>query len=616
MGCRLEIWGFGARLAAPRPKGYAKGVTCRSPPLPKAPTDPRYASGRLFGRLWRGYLGKHRLKMVLAFLLMVIEGSTLGALSWLLEPLFDRVFAPGGSAELPLVGAAIFALFLVRAVTSVGSKTLLTTIAQRSSTAMQVDLLAHVLTLDNRFFQENPPGALMERVVGDTAAVQGVWSSVITGVGRDMIALLSLFAVALSIDVHWTLAALIGAPLLIAPAALIQRYIRRKTMQMRHQAGLRATRLDEIFHGIQAIKLNQMEGYQTDRFRRIVDTIVRAEVRTTLGRATIPALIDVITGIGFFTVLMLGGREIAEGSRTTGEFMAFFTAMALTFQPIRRLGDQAGIWQIASASLERIFRLFDTVPPARPNAGKATRAPGLPTIALEDVRFGYGDRPVLEGLSFTAEAGKMTALVGASGAGKSTVFQLLTGMAEPASGRITLGGVPIDHLTLEDLRAEFAVVSQDAMLFDETLRENVTLGRDLADERLGAALQAAHVSDFVKALPQGLDTPAGPRGSALSGGQRQRVAIARALVAGAPVLLLDEATSALDAASEAVVSEALTRLGQGRTTLVIAHRLATVREADKIVVLDRGRVVEEGTHDSLLAKGGLYADLYRLQFKD
>ncbi|WP_151718074.1 ABC transporter ATP-binding protein [Gemmobacter serpentinus] len=584
--------------------------------MPKAPTDPRYASGRLFGRLWRGYLGKHRLKMVLAFLLMVIEGSTLGALSWLLEPLFDRVFAPGGSAELPLVGAAIFALFLVRAVTSVGSKTLLTTIAQRSSTAMQVDLLAHVLTLDNRFFQENPPGALMERVVGDTAAVQGVWSSVITGVGRDMIALLSLFAVALSIDVHWTLAALIGAPLLIAPAALIQRYIRRKTMQMRHQAGLRATRLDEIFHGIQAIKLNQMEGYQTDRFRRIVDTIVRAEVRTTLGRATIPALIDVITGIGFFTVLMLGGREIAEGSRTTGEFMAFFTAMALTFQPIRRLGDQAGIWQIASASLERIFRLFDTVPPARPNAGKATRAPGLPTIALEDVRFGYGDRPVLEGLSFTAEAGKMTALVGASGAGKSTVFQLLTGMAEPASGRITLGGVPIDHLTLEDLRAEFAVVSQDAMLFDETLRENVTLGRDLADERLGAALQAAHVSDFVKALPQGLDTPAGPRGSALSGGQRQRVAIARALVAGAPVLLLDEATSALDAASEAVVSEALTRLGQGRTTLVIAHRLATVREADKIVVLDRGRVVEEGTHDSLLAKGGLYADLYRLQFKD
>jgi ATP-binding cassette subfamily B protein/subfamily B ATP-binding cassette protein MsbA len=584
--------------------------------VPHPPADPRYAAHRLFGRLWRGYLSGHLVAMALAFLLMVVEGSTLGALSWLLEPLFDQVFAPGGSGRLPLVGAAILGLFVIRAVTSVSSRTLLTAVAQKSSTAMQVDLLAHVLTLESRFFQENPPGALMERVVGDTAAVQGVWSSVITGVGRDLIALISLFAVALSIDLHWTLAALIGAPLLIAPAALLQRYIRRKTMQMRHQAGLRSTRLDEIFHGIQAIKLNRMENYQTDRFRRIVGQIVRAEVRSVAGRATIPALIDVITGIGFFTVLMLAGGEIASGTRSTGEFMAFFTAMALTFQPIRRLGDQAGIWQVASASLERIFRLFDTAPPARPRAGTARPAPGVPEIRLEEVQFAYGERPALDGLSFTAAAGKMTALVGASGAGKSTVFHLLTGMAEAQAGRITLGGVDIAALSLADLRGQFAVVAQDAMLFDETIRENVTLGRDLPESRLKAALDDAHVADFLRALPQGVDTEAGPRGSALSGGQRQRVAIARALVAGAPVLLLDEATSALDAASEQVVSGALTRLGAGRTTLVIAHRLATVRSADLIVVMDRGRAVEQGTHETLLAKGGLYADLYRLQFKE
>ena len=584
--------------------------------MPKTPQDPRYTSRRLFGRLWSGYLRRHAPLMMVAFLLMTIEGATLGALSWLLEPLFDKVFAPGGSDMLIWVGTAIFGLFLVRAFTSVSSKSLMTLISQRSSTAMQTDLLAHILRLDGRFFQDNPPGALMERVVGDTAAVQGVWTAIITGAGRDLIALISLFVVALSIDVHWTLAALVGAPVLIAPAAIVQRYIRRKTMQMRAQAGRRATRLDEIFHGIQAIKLNRMEGYQTDRFRSIVDVIVRAEVRTMMGRATVPALIDIVTGVGFFTVLMLAGGEISEGARTTGEFMSFFTAMALTFQPIRRLGDQAGVWQIAAASLERIFRLFDTLPAPRPKAGSATLPKAVPDITLRDVHFSYGEVPVLRGVTFTAKAGGMTALVGASGAGKSTVFHLLTGMAEPTSGEICLNGVDIASLSLPDLRAQFAVVSQDAMLFDETIRENVTLGRDLPADRLAAALDAAHVTDFVQRLPQGVETPAGPRGSALSGGQRQRVAIARALIAGAPVLLLDEATSALDAASEAVVSEALARLGEGRTTLVIAHRLATVREADHIVVMDRGRVVEEGTHLGLLAQGGLYADLYRLQFKD
>lgn len=580
-----------------------------------AETDPRYTTPRLFRRLWSGYLRPHWPLMALAFTLMVIEGSTLGALSWLLVPLFDKVFTPGGSGMLLWVGLAIFGLFVVRAVTSVASKTLLTAVAQRSSTAMQGDLLAHVLRLDTRFFQENPPGALMERLVGDTVAVQSVWSAVITGVGRDMVSLVALFGVALSIDWKWTLSALIGAPLLILPAVAIQRYIRRKTMQNRDRAGQRATRLDEIFHGIMAIKLNRMEAYQTGRFRAIVGAIVAAEVKTVAGRATMPALIDIVTGLGFFAVLWLGGRQIAEGARTTGEFMAFFTAMSLTFQPLRRLGDTSGVWQIAAASLERLFRLFDTGPAPRPRAGQARPHPGAPEIRVEDLRFAYGEVPVLNGLSFTAEAGKMTALVGASGAGKTTVFHLLTGLAEPDGGRIMLGGVDVADLTLDDLRAQFAVVSQDAMLFDETLRENIALGRTVAPDRLEAALTQAHVREFVEKLPQGLDTPAGPRGSALSGGQRQRVAIARALMSDAPVLLLDEATSALDAASETLIADALHRLGDGRTRLVIAHRLATVRDADRILVLDRGRVVQQGTHDSLLAEGGLYADLYRLQFQ-
>jgi subfamily B ATP-binding cassette protein MsbA len=566
--------------------------------------------------LWSGYLYRYRGMMALAFCVMMVEGSTLGALSYLLKPLFDKVFSQGGEDALLLVGFAILGLFVLRAITSIISKTLLTTIAQRSSSAMQVDLLRHILTLDAGFFQTNPPGALIERVQGDTLAVQGVWSTIITGVGRDTISLIGLFAVALTIDPVWTLAALIGAPLLIAPALVIQRYIRRKTAAMRNEAGHRATRLDEVFHGIQAVKLNRMESYQTSRFEAIVNRIVHAEIRMVVGRSTLPALIDVITGIGFFAVLMLGGAQILEGERTIGDFMAFFTAMALTFQPLRRLGDMAGFWQIAAASLERLFQLFDTQPAARPHASAKLAHPGrAPQIVLSDVNFSYNETPVLRGLSFTAEAGKLTALVGASGAGKSTVFNLLTAMAAPQSGQITLDGVDISTLPLPDLRSQFAVVTQDAALFDETLRENMTLGHDLPKARLRAAMDAAHVSEFVAGLPLGLESPAGPRGSGLSGGQRQRVAIARALLRDAPVLLLDEATSALDAQSEALVAEALSRASQGRTTLVIAHRLATIRDADCIVVMDQGRVVDSGTHEALLARSGLYADLCKLQFQ-
>jgi ATP-binding cassette subfamily B protein/subfamily B ATP-binding cassette protein MsbA len=578
----------------------------------------RYTSRELFGRFWRQYLRPHLPVMALAFLVMMIEGSTLGFLSYMLEPLFDRVFAPGGSGALIWVGGAILALFLVRAITSILGRWLLARVNQHSAGTMQVDLIRHLLTLDASFFQTHSPGTLIERVQGDTLAAQGASVLVIGGIGRDLISLVGLFVVAIMIDPLWTAAALVGAPLLLLPAVVLRRYLRRKAVLTRNQAGLRATRLDEIFHGIQAVKLNRMEGYQAGRFQRIIDTIVRAEVKTALARATMPALVDVITGIGFFAVLMLGGSEVAAGTRTTGEFMSFFTAMALTFQPIRRLSDLAGQWQVAEASLERIFTLLDTRPQgSRPAVSRILPAPGAPAIRFEAVTFDYPDRPVLNGLSFTAEAGKVTALVGSSGAGKSTVFQLIAALIEPQAGRILIGGVDVQDLSLADQRALLASVSQDAALFDETLRENLLLGRtDRDPARLAQVLADAEVAAFTDALPLGLDTPAGPRGSALSGGQRQRVAIARALLADAPVLLLDEATSALDTRTEAAVSAALSRAQSGRTTLVIAHRLSTVKAADKIIVLDHGRLIEEGTHDSLMARGGLYAQLQEAQLRD
>lgn len=574
-------------------------------------------SGRVLARrVWRDALSHRKALIFTALLLMAIEGGMLGALSYLLRPMFDQVFVAGDMAALWWVGLSILGLFIIRGMASVGQKVLLTRAIERGAARLQSGVLAHVMGLDGRFHQTHPPGQLIERVQGDVMTMKESGAAIITGLGRDVIGVVSLLGVALWIDPIWTLVALLGVPVLIAPSALAQKYTRDRVRTAREIAAAMSTRLDEIFHGIAQIKLNRLERGQSERYDSLLDTRVNTETQAALGKALIPGLIDVMTGIGFLGVLYFGGREIIAGEKTVGEFMSFFTAMALMFEPLRRLGMISGLWQAVAAALDRLYGLYDT----KASITSPARAADVPVshqIAFNDVHLAYDDTPVLRGCSFTAEPGQTTALVGASGAGKSTIFNALTRLVDPSTGDITLGGTRVNELSLSDLRAQFSVVTQDALLFDESLRDNILLGmEDPGEDRLDAALKDAHVAEFLPKLPKGIDSQAGPRGSALSGGQRQRVAIARALLRDAPVLLLDEATSALDAESEAVVQEALDRLSKGRTTLVIAHRLSTIRAADKIVVMDRGRVVEEGSHSDLLAKSGVYAGLHALQFSE
>ena len=585
------------------------------PPLSTATSDQPQAAG-LLSWLWQRYLARHWRWLGLALALMAVEGGTLGLFAAMMQPMFDDIFVRGQTEALWFVGLGVMAIFIVRAATSFSQRVILTRINETSAGAVRGDLLAHAMRLDGSFHQTHPPGLLIERVQGDVAVLGTVWSGIITGLGRDLISVISLFGVALWVDWRWTVIALVGVPLLVAPSLLVQRYVRARARASRDIAGRMSTRLDEVFHGIAQIKLNGLEAYQSARYRALIDARIRAETRSAAGQAAIPGLIDIMTGLGFMGVLFYGGSEIIAGQKTVGQFMAFFTAISLAFEPLRRLGNISGIWQAAAASIERIRALLDTPPGLVSPAQPQPVPPGVPHLALTDVHLAYGDLPVLHGISFTAEAGRTTALVGASGAGKSTIFSLLTRLVDPQSGSITINGTSIGRLDLTALRGLYSVVTQDAPLFDETLRDNILLGRTVTDARLTAVLQAAYVAEFLPVLPLGLDSPAGPRGSNLSGGQRQRVAIARALLRDTPILLLDEATSALDTRSEAMVQSALDVLSQGRTTLVIAHRLSTIRNAHKIVVLDKGRVVDQGTHADLLARGGLYAELYALQFND
>ena len=574
-----------------------------------------YSQSQLFKWIWSDYLKDYKGMIIIAIILMIIEGSTFGLLSYFIEPMFDQVFAKGDHTAIKWVSLSVAGIFILRAFSAFFNKLVTIYIGQKVVAAIQKNMVRHLLTFRPNFFQENSPGSLIERVRGDTAVVERIWATVLAGSFRDLIAVFSLLIVAISIDPIWAMIALLGAPLLIIPVFFLRKLIQKTSRNSRSAAADLATRLDEIFHGISSIKLINGEKREHSKFANRLNKFVTNSISSEAGVAAIPSLMDIIAGIGFVGVLTYGGYQIIEGTKTVGEFMSFFTAIALLFEPIRRLGTIGGAWQTVFTNLERIRNIFDLdadIVPSQTNQPKDVNFTN--DIKFDNVHLSVNEKDILHGITFTAQAEKTTAIVGPSGAGKTTLFNLIGRLIDPDKGNVEIGNISVKDISLEELRHNLSYVSQDSWLFDESIEENIKIGNPNASpEDYKKAILSANANDFIDEMPNKEKTPVGPRGSNLSGGQRQRIAIARAILRNTPILLLDEPTSALDNEAESQITKTISSLSGGRTTLIIAHKISTIKDSDHIIVLDNGLIIDQGTHRDLNDRCETYKSLYEIE---
>lgn len=569
----------------------------------------------LFKWFWSLYVREHFALLFTALIFMSIEGSMLGLLSYSIKFLFDNVLVSKDTSSILIVAVVIFSIFSIRAIAGFVHRLLTVNVCQKIIKVIQDRMVAHLLNMDVGFHQKNSPGILMDRVRADSKALSESVGEAFMTVGRDGFSLISLLAVVFFIDWKWSLIAFLGIPFLVLPILLLQGLVRSRAGENRDYESKANVRLDEIFHGITDIKLNRAEGRERNKFFDILQLTHKVRLRLEAGMAGIPAMIDVIAAIGFLAVMIFGAIDITSGSKTIGEFMSFFTAMALIFEPLRRLSNVSGNIQVAMASLERVFKIFEEkssiVFSTLSSVEKKFDKIG---IEFDSVHFSYEDKKVLENITFGIEEGTSNAIVGYSGSGKTTLFNLITRLIDPSSGLIKLNGVNIKDFCLNDLRSLISVVRQDGMVFDETILENIRFGKPTAsDGEIREAAKMAYVDEFTNELKDGLNTVVGPRGSTLSGGQRQRISIARAFLRASPLLLLDEPTSALDSKSEELIQKSLSNLAKHSTTITIAHRLSTIVDSDKVLVLDNGKIVGQGKHSELLLENSLYSNLFKSQ---
>ncbi|MCP9782465.1 ATP-binding cassette domain-containing protein [Cyanobium sp. WKJ7-Wakatipu] len=562
-----------------------------------------------YGRshLWPGFS--------LALFFNFLYGASTGFVPLVIRYLFDDILPSSDRSRLYLAPVIILVVIVLRAVSQYLGSYLTEAVGQSITADLRHQLAERILDLPQSYVDRNSSTVLVSRVLTDVSLVKSGIVDGFSSIFKDSLTLIVLVCVAFYQDWLLSLIAFILFPLAILPILNSSKKVRRHSSKGQLSLAKLASFLQESVIGLRVVKIFGMQAYELSRFDQENQTVLKAALKTTRAKLANQPLMEVIGAIGFSAVLVYGGENVIAGTRTTGNFFAFLTSLYLCYAPFKGIARSNSILQQGVSAASDLFNILDT----KPEPPEASSPQSLNSVSeglvARNVCFGYGDELVIDDLSLELPCSGTVALVGPSGGGKSTIIDLLCRFYDPSSGVISIDGIDIRQLSLASLRSLISVVDQNTFLFNDTVANNIAYGLSSASSpQIEAAARAANAHDFIIQLPEGYATLIGENGTMLSGGQRQRIAIARALIKDAPLLFLDEATSALDSASEQVVQEALDRLMADRTTLVVAHRLSTVVNADCICVISGGRVVESGNHATLLARGGTYADLFSTQF--